>query len=331
MKIAFLWHWRKKVNKELTGLAIKDSIINAIGKFSDDYDVYVYALDNLNAERETFCKEHNITYKFFQTKDKLIRAIKDFNPEVLMFNHHPKNYKSVRKSLRPYSKINGIYITSQIKFMWDWRKFDFIFANHEYQKKRLIRFGAKKENIWISPKTADEKIFFPMKKDKKWDLIYPARGGIGYLKRIELVIEAAKINKQSVVLPGSSTKLNKYPNVTVLPWLSPEELAEVYNKSRCLVITSNKREMGPRVIPEAVMCNLPFVVCSDSPAGVSYAKQLDGVITMPRPKDIAKGINIAINRNNNYREKALSIGLDVDINYRHMLEVINKYENKLKY
>ena len=87
-----------------------------------------------------------------------------------------------------------------------------------------------------------------------------------------------------------------------------------------------KEKWGPRVIPEAVMCNLPFVVCKDSPACLSYANQLGGFIARPRVRSVAKQISKALKSDTDFRRKALEIGMDVEGNYRIFIEIIRRLQ-----
>ena len=244
MKIAFFWHWQKKINPEGTGLAIKDSIIHAAGKLAQDHSVTIFSIDSKGKSRQTFCEEHNVHYEFRNNVLDLMEALKEFSPQIAMMNHHPEDYFEIRKQVQDIVPYTGVYITAPLEYMSDWNEFDFIFTNHQYQADTLESFGVHGSKLWISPKTADEDIFIATDTPKKWDIVYPSRGDIGYWKRPELVIDAAKKLGLSVVLPGSNVNPEAYDHVTVLGWLTPKELSEVYNQSRLLVITSNEREMG---------------------------------------------------------------------------------------
>lgn len=331
MKLAFLWHWRKKLDSSESQLAIKDSIVNAIGKLNNEYKSFVFILDDKGEDRDTYSEEHNINYIFRNDLAKIKSEITKLEPDLLMFNHNSRDYSELVFNLSSVVKLKGVYITSSIESSSIWKEFDFIFANHNYQKDLLVKYGADPKNVWISPKTADEEIFYPDPTiEKKWDVVYPARGPIGYFKRPEIAIEACRRLGLKIVLPGADINENDYDHVTVLGWLTQEKLAQVYNQARCLVITSDYREQGPRVIPEAVMCNLPFVVCKDSPAGVSYAEKLNGYAAKPNPRSVAKAIKKALESNFDYRKKAIELGLDIDGNYRLLKEVIFRYQRGIK-
>lgn len=328
MKIIFLWHWQKKIKPDGTGFFVEDSFIYAIGKLSQEHEVYLFAINKNSVDKEVWCKSQNIRYKFYSTVDKLIDAVKKEQPDILFYNHHPDDFYNIRKELNLSSKIKGIYFSAPITPAPDWADMNILMVHHNCHKNQLIQLGVPETNIWVSPKTANEKIFYPRKIEKKWDVIYPARGGLGYWKRLELIVEACKLAKLSLVIPGSNLDATDLKHVTVLPWLTPEELAIAYNQSRCLAVTSGFQEMGPRIIPEAVMCNIPFVVCNDSPAGVSHAQRLGGLISKPNPRDFAKMLKKAVQLNNDFRKRALELGMDYESNYRVLKEILFRFEQK---
>jgi len=185
-----------------------------------------------------------------------------------------------------------------------------------------MEFDIPEDKIIVAPKTADLNVFKPLNIDKKWDCIYPGRCTEGYWKRPELAIEACQIAGKSLVMPGANLK-RTYNHVKIFnKWLTPFELNIIYNQSRCLLITSNYKEMGPRVIPEAAACNIPIVCCSDSPANVSYVEKIGGFIAKPDPLDIAGKIKLATNTICNSREQLKNLGLTRDLILKKILEIL---------
>ena len=123
-------------------------------------------------------------------------------------------------------------------------------------------------------------------------------------------------------MPGARLK-REYPHVTTFAgWQSPEEVARLYNQSRCLLTTTNYREMGPRIILEAAACNIPVVCCDDSPAAVSHVWRVGGFVAKPDPDDLAKKILLATNTIVNTREQLVRLGYTYDFTFRAIRDIL---------
>jgi len=288
--------------------------------------------------------------------DTLIGEIRKFNPDICFFNHHSEPYDDFLKALDDLSCKRILYFSAPISLERTARNFDAFIVHHEYQKTKLINLGINSEKIDVAPKMTDFDVFYDKKNPvKKWDCIYPSRGGFGYWKRIELAVGACALAGATLCCPGSSIPntmgrpparnfplsariwpayfyknmlrkykkakknpdLDAFPWVETLPWQSTEQMVNNYNQSRCMIITSDENEMGPRVIPEAAACNLPVVVCSDSPSCVSHARKIGGFIAEPDIRDIADKIRMALSlKTVHSREYLLEAGFDTWTIYR---------------
>lgn len=337
IKFYFIWHWNKKTTKELRGaFAAFDSLIFAIAKLTElkGYEIKILTIDSKN-KGDLYSKNQGIYYKFFDSKSEIIDYLKKENPHYIFLNHHSRSYKDFVNEIVNLSAKKIIFYSAAIVYKNPFRqyitdqhlKFDYHIVHHQYQKDQLVRkFKINPTNIIIAPKTANFDLFKPLNLEKKWDCIYPARGGEGYLKRLELAIKACKIANKTLCLPGAVLK-GKYEWVTTFDeWQSPEALAKLYNQSRCLLMTTNYLEMGPRVTMEAAACNIPIICCSDSLANVSHVSKIGGFIAKPNPKDIAEKIELAINTKIDSRSELKRIGFTYDLLYKKILEIINKFD-----
>ena len=333
LKIVFLWHWLKRSTPELNGVfAAKDSLIHAIGLLSQEYDIKLISLSK-DEDYELYSSEQNIYYIFRSSWNELINEVRKINPDILFINHHPSNYTKILKNLSLLRAKKIIYYSSPIRHLSGYHKaLNAHLVHHEYQKAILLQKGVDAKKVYVAPKTADLSLFKPVKTVKKWDCIYPMRGKIGYWKRPELAIKACKIKKFSICMPGAVIP-PKYNWVTTYDkWVSQRELAKLYNQSKCLVITSNDREMGPRVIPEAAACNIPIVCCNDNRACVSWVKKIGGFIAEPDPVDIAEKIEEAISSTNvEYRENLIKLGYDSDLIYKVLNDILDNFSKMIYY
>jgi len=350
LKIRFVWHWYKKTSKELNGaFSVFDSLLFAIQKLSEKYDVEILCLSKIG-QGKYFTKQQQIKYVFFKTKNEIISYLQKNEPDVVFLNHHSDDYRLFLKKINALSALKIIYYSSPIKLNGlDFLRFlkrnglgaeninkehnniNYHIVHHEYQKKQLEKFfGIIANQIFVAPKTADLNVFKPIALRKKWDCVYPGRCREGYWKRPKLAIKACDILDKSLVMPGARL-LNQYNNVTVLDrWISSQELNIIYNQSRCLLVTSNYIEMGPRIIPEAAACNIPIVCCSDSLAAVSHVRRIGGFIAKPNPRDIAKKIQLATCTICNSREQLLNLGYTRDLVFKTIESILKTVFNKNK-
>ncbi|MBA7565134.1 hypothetical protein ES708_06809 [subsurface metagenome] len=360
LNIVFLWHWQKRLTREKNAVfavpdfliniigklfseyslklviqgkrpifAVTDSLIGAIGKLSLKYYVKLVALSK-KRNYNVYSPEQNIDYIFRKSLKDIVSVTKKIDPDFIFINHHPMPYKELQEKIDQLRAKKFIYYSASIKEINDYhRRLDGHIVHHEYQKDILKKKGIDTEKIFVAPKTADMKVFKPVALEKKWDCIYPMRGGIGYLKRPELAIEACRINNMSIVMPGAKIPPEYHWVTTFDNWKLPEELAELYNQSKCLVITTDDMEMGPRVIPEAAACNIPIVCCEDSRACASHVKKIGGFIAKPNPMDISEKIKLAIKTKTNTRQRLLEIGYDYDLMYREISKLVKNEVNNI--
>lgn len=343
IKIFFVWHWLKKTSEDAHGtFAVFDSLMFAIRQLSKLYNVKIICLSEENSGKY-FCKEQEIEYVFLKTEGEIIKWLSAHPSDVIFINHHSKNYKGFLKEINNLKALKLIYYSSPILIKagnfksWimnllsnsankELKKLDYHFVHHDYQKKQLLSvLKIDEERVLVAPKTADLEIFRPAKEEKKWDCVYPGRCTEGYWKRPELAIEACAIARKTLVMPGAKlTKAYKY--VTVFNnWLNAKELADVFNKSKCMVITSDDTEMGPRVIPESAACNLPIICCSDSSACSSHIKKIGGFIARPDPSDLAEKIRLAVNTICNTRQQLIDLNYTYDLLFNKILKIIKKH------
>ncbi len=359
MKLAFLWHWQKKTLPHLRGaFAAEDTLIKAIGRLtSEGEDAMVFAIGPSEYVRPPFlCDSQNVWYRLCPNREQLVDALADFDPHVVIMSHEPKDYDDVLEAVQRLSARKIMFYSAPITPNEITRQFDAFFVHHAFQGEVLAQIGYSRDKVVVAPKTADLDVFCPAADEvHRWDCIYPSRGGFGYWKRIEMAVEACRLAGKTLVVPGGRIpgtldcgarapgrlierrlparlsdftmryRRRPFPWLTTLAWQTAAEMAERYNQSRCFVITSNEREMGPRVIPEAAACNLPLVCCSDSPACVSYTEKLGGFIADPNPKDVAAKILQALAAPSATRESLLAQRMDSWVIYRVLKDKLDEW------
>lgn len=360
MRLAFVWHWSKRADPQRNGaLAITDGRLKAVERLTaEGEEAVVFALAKPpHANTHFFCKDQRVRYNLVPDRARLLEELTRFRPEAVFLHHHRGNYDDLLEGVAAPAAKRAIFYCSTITYHPITMSFDAFVVDHQFQADALADLGVDPSKIHLAPANINLDSFRPVAgTTKRWDCIYPARGGFGSLKRIELAVEASRMAGVTLCLPGANIPctlnqtpergqrvvsrwapwlwrraapivrgLQQYPHVTSLPWLSQEQLCDCYNQSRCLVTTSNDREMGPRIIPEAAACNLPFVCCSDCRAAVSHAKRMGGFIADPNPRDIAAKIRHALASKPNTRKRLLDAGLDTWVIYRVVRRLLDEW------
>jgi len=360
MKLVFVWHWEKRFfpNKN-DGFYAEDTLIKTIARLREEgEDSVIWAVcGDVADETEFVSKRQGVAYKLFPSRERLIGAFAGSGADVIFMNHNPAAYDDVLNAAINTSAKTVVYFSAPIVGCENFQHIDCYLVHHDCHAQLLEGMGIPSDRIQVAPKTADMDVFHPdTNVQKRWTCIYPARGGFGYWKRLELAVEACRVAGVTLVLPGAEVPrcaplspqpiqsflaykahwfwkrlawrlpfLSLYPWVTILPWQSPDEMAACYNRASCLLITSNEAEMGPRVIPEAAACNLPIVCCSDSPACVSHTRRLGGFIADPSPKALADCIHEALSKPCRSRAALLEEKLDTWVIYRVLMGLIKQW------
>jgi glycosyltransferase involved in cell wall biosynthesis len=330
-KCFIVWHWNKrfKGNPDRPIIAVEDTLLDALYQLAPNLDLRIIAISpDGTTSKEYFDTEHKIQYILRTSHTAITQYTRQHKPEVIIFNHHSQPYDTLIEQLVDVCEHSVIYYSAAIWLQFiDRLRFKYrngLFSNpinhtfelidehivqHAYQKQQLLKHTKIPEDrIHIAPKSANPNLFFPEPHVKKtWDVIYPGRCTERYLKRPELAIQATKKLSLTLCMPGARLK-RSYSNVTVPKgWLDAPQLRAFYNQSKVLLITTNYREMGPRVIPEAMMCNLPVVCCSDALACVSHVQQIGGYIAKPTVHDISKKLLMALQTYTNTRDELLRL------------------------
>lgn len=89
--------------------------------------------------------------------------------------------------------------------------------------------------------------------------------------------------------------------VTIFPELPAEKIAKLINESHVVVNTASYWGGGQRCTLEAMACNVPVVVMSDSPKNVEYVVESGaGIVCEPTPEAIREAIEIAKTKTGGY-------------------------------
>lgn len=122
--------------------------------------------------------------------------------------------------------------------------------------------------IYICPKDEDRKCFGWAAENKNWKL------GIECIKILsgKMKLKGLLVGRKSCDLPSNSKKY-----LTTTDFLTQSELIKSYQKSR-FILLPNKTDASPRVLTEALCCNLPALVNYNILGGWKYINKNNGAL-----------------------------------------------------
>lgn len=132
----------------------------------------------------------------------------------------------------------------------------------------------------------NDRLFKPIKQPKIFDAIFPAT--FADWKRHGIFANAVKGLRSfcfGYMYHDHEVHCWQYPqskDVMIAPHLSHEATAYVMNAAKCVVVTSNTHGGSQRTVLEAMACDIPVIVMSDSDKTTEYVLESGaGVIVEP--------------------------------------------------
>jgi len=218
--------------------------------------------------------ESNHKIGYFEPYDK--EAIDNFKPDVLLYwGALCEQYKPLVASY-PYKKAicfaGGPIDRSNID------GFDLYFTESEVNEREFEELGKP----YIRAFGINEKIFKPAKLKKKYESIF--WGAFAKWKRHTLFAVATKdkgiaIGQHQDHEP-ECYEVCKQWGVKVLEEIPREELVKYINQSEVALNTADYWGGGQRMTLEAMACNIPPVVMTDSPKNREYVEESEyGIVS----------------------------------------------------
>jgi len=169
--------------------------------------------------------------------------------------------------------------------------FDLIFVESKINEEELTALGRP----WMRAFGVNEELYIPMDLPKEWDaIIYGTFAG---WKRHDLF---APLRERGLAI-GIKQEHEKWCyemceeyGVKVIDEQPRDKVVEYINRSRVALNTADYWGGGQRMTLEAMACNVPPVVMSDSPKNCEYVEESGyGIICDPNPVDILKAVEDA--------------------------------------
>lgn len=278
MKIAFVWDWK---NPWIQMLTWKDGLARAVKILSAKHDVKVYSIGEGVFQHDYFPiilkpTPEQLAEEVLREKPDVILVWGDFTRPTIPFLARP----GIPMALclaggdhRDHAYLfNLVFVESQVYF--DQLK------SEGFNVKRA--FGTNTE------------LYKPMKQTKIWDACFPAT--FASWKRHKLFADA--LGKKGMtcgwMYPVRERDCWQYcqaSGVTVLPHVSANVLAYLYNVSRTCVITSNAQGGSQRTVLEAMSCNIPVITMKDSDKTTEFVRSAkEGEIVEPDVESIREAV-----------------------------------------
>lgn len=159
-------------------------------------------------------------------------------------------------------------------------------------KSYLDRFKARGLNAMVAFGVND-RVFRPIKQPKVWDAIFPAT--FADWKRHKLFAESVSNGFCfGYMYYDHEQYCWQYPQergIMIAPHLSSEAVAYVMNASHSCLITSSKVGGSQRTVLEAMACNIPPIVMSDSDKTSEYVYEAGfGMVVEPEIDAIKEAV-----------------------------------------
>lgn len=167
--------------------------------------------------------------------------------------------------------------------------FDLYFTESELNEIELTNYSKP----WIRAFGINEKAFSPEKLEKKYDGVFA--GTFALWKRPELFAQALGPKGVAVGIKQDHEKqcyeICEELGVEVHDEIEREQIAKLINQSHTVVNTSEFWGGGQRLTLEALACNVPPIVMSDSPKNIEYVEESGfGLVVDPNPEAIKEAI-----------------------------------------
>lgn len=258
MKIAFIWEGYRLHN----GKRFKDGLWAALQILKQTHDV-----------------------RGFEPNEEAM--IHGFRPDVILYWAALCEKNKDKVASLPYKKaicFAGGPITED-----NINGFDLYFTESEENEREFKKFNKP----FMRAFGVNEQLYKPLPLTKKYDAIF--FGTHALWKRNDLFAESVKEKGISIGIFQNHEKecyeICQEKGCEVKDEIQKELLVEYINQSHTALNTADYWGGGQRMTLEAMSCNVPPIVMSDSPKNCEYVNESGcGLVSNPNPEDIQEAI-----------------------------------------
>lgn len=266
-RLAFVWDWTSPVDQIKTW---KDGLAAALQVISNksDIELTVYTLSK-DVEQGIKLKHDYFSVVVHNSVDNMLHAIINWDPKfVLCWGDITRpSFPELTKQFACGLCLAGGEIRSDVL-----KKFRVIFVENEVYYEEVKKHGF---NVHIAFGT-NTKLFKPNEKMmRSWALTFPA--SYSSWKRHHIFINTCNVLRKAsnndgrlrFLTSGIACEQN-IKNVCIehginaLDYISSDILVDIYNSSHIILVPSASNGGSQRTVLEAMACNTPIIVMSDS-------------------------------------------------------------------
>lgn len=284
MRIAICWDWGNELEQLITW---KDGFAAMFRELGRKADIQVFTQLKRTNERLVVTHEYfpiNCSPTYMDMEEWVI----DWKPDFVLF------WADMTRPAIPnltHMFPSGILFSGGEPITENTHRFDVIFTESE---SYLARFRERGLNAHQAFGTNTEH-FKPIEKPKLYDAFFPAT--FASWKRHNLFAEATKGLRAYACGWKQQTDTECFEvcernNVFTTGHLPGNLLPDFYNASSTVVVTSASNGGSQRTVLEAMSCNVPVIVMSDSEKTSEYLRKAryPHLICEPNPEAIRKKI-----------------------------------------
>lgn len=226
------------------------------------------------------------------------QAVRDFKPDAILYFSDLS--RPIIEELNDYPCPKAICYSGG-RFTNYERMVDLIFV----ESKTYVKWFAERGIKAIQAFGTNTELFKPYNQPKFFDAFFPAT--FASWKRHHLFAEAMgdkgllcgwwQPNEMIIIEKAFKCRTG------VLHHQIAESIALLYSMAKVVLVTSHDTGGSQRTVLEAMACNIPLVVMSDSTMTSEYVREAgEGMICEPNVEDIRKAVEIMKDKKVNTRE-----------------------------
>jgi len=290
MKLSVICDWEAPLIQTITR---GDGFIKALEILKKEWDVKLYRLG----------KECSIPLPVpviqKPTPERIAQAVLADKPDIILF------FRDFTSKTTQFLQGKGIPMAICLTggtFRQNIDAYDLVFVESKVYEDEFKALGKRV----IRAFGIDTDLFKPIKQPKIWDAIFPAT--FANWKRHSIFAET--MGNKGVACgwmypdhEQENWQICQEKGTMILPHLSHKAVAYLMNAAKTCVITSDSTGGSQRTVLEAMACNIPVIVASDSDKTTEYIRDCGiGETINPDPNSIRKAIERLKDKEVNSRE-----------------------------
>ena len=266
-----------------------DGIAAMIRELGKKAEVKVYT-QMTGVQRETVVQNPYFLVYTYKDYEQMQFSVEADSPDVVLF------WSDFTRPAIPYLTQRfpcGVLFAGGEPILENTHKFKVIFTESAVYTERLKVAGLNAVQAFGT----NTELFKPKSQPKLFDVFFPAC--FAAWKRHDLFAESVKGMRALACgwfqehEPWCYEACQK-AGVLTIPHVPSHLLPDLYNASKCVLITSDSTGGSQRSVLEAMACNVPCIVMSDSDKTSEYirAAGADVLISEPNPQAIREKVSI---------------------------------------